>query len=575
MRPSNVAALLTATLLVVSSCTPAPEPSRSPITVIHGTVRPAEGGHFKLAQVHLTPSLASATPLATARVAPDGHFAIATTDTGTLDLTFSAVDHYSKSVTLVLPERGSIAVDARLEHYTYAPADSLDHIKVRGSFNAWSWTTARPLTKQKDGTYALEVPTTDDSVTYELVGLESPEGRSINGTQSDTWVYDGRGDYRSVVAAKNGHATIVFDPKLLQRDTGTATVVFQDTTTSRDARLSAMVERWTDQRDAYFDTVRAVQARKDTLHYDWAPVVASRTTAFQAATDPLARQLYALSLLDALNMGAKLDTALARTLTHAVPAASPFWDLFLVQPTAIVGAYRVVAGDTSFAAAWKDTAVARPVLAYLDSVVAAPHDTMVVVQTLTTELSLAKSVHDDQLANDYYNRLVTDYASSPFTSLVKAQFSPNRLIQVGRKMPAYSVGELGDSAAKYTNRSMLGKVYLLDFWATWCGPCVAELPNLDAAYDSLHSRGLQILSVSLDQSPKDVVKFRADHRMPWPQGFVSGGFENAEMKRLQILFLPREVLIGKNGTILAADDQLRGKDLMPTLKKAFGISGAP
>ena len=569
MRPSIVAALVAAMLIAAPSCTPNAPAGRPAVVLIHGTVAPAEGGRFALAEVRLLrPN--SARTLAIATVAPDGRFAIATTETGEVGLAFSAVDHYSKYVPLVAPEPGDVALDVRLKHYTYTPSDSLGRVMAMGDFTDWKRSGARPLTKQPDGTYALDVETTADSVAYQILGLEAGGGRSINGTESDSWVYDGGGDYRSVIEGKNGHAKIVLDPKLLKRDTtGQAVVLFPDTT-SRDARLSAAVGRWMDIREAYRDSVLARHARKDTTHVDMTAGVAHQTEAFHAASDPLARQIDALSLLDALEWGAKVDTSLARELTRAVPAASPLWGTLPTQPGAVLQAYRAAAGDTFHTAA-VDSAVGLPTLAYLDSMIAVQHDSMLVQETLTQAIYIAKGMKDQKRANDYYDRLVTDYPNSPTTDFVKAQLSPTRAIQVGKKMPEYSFASLGDSTVTYTRESMLGKVYLLDFWATWCGPCVGEVPNLQAAYDTLHARGLQILSVSLDDSPRDVVEFRADHRMPWLQAFVSGEFDNAEIKRLEIIFLPREVLVGRDGTILAADSGLRGKGLMPALRKALGV----
>jgi thiol-disulfide isomerase/thioredoxin len=65
-------------------------------------------------------------------------------------------------------------------------------------------------------------------------------------------------------------------------------------------------------------------------------------------------------------------------------------------------------------------------------------------------------------------------------------------------------------------KQLLGKVVILDFWATWCGPCVAELPKIQKLYERYHDEGLQIVGISLDDDPQVVTKFLAEHRVPWP-----------------------------------------------------------
>src|SRR5437867_2761658 len=77
----------------------------------------------------------------------------------------------------------------------------------------------RRMIKQPDGRYTLDVETSDDTVAYQLLGV-TKEKRSINGTSSDRFFYDGGGDYRSVLRVEKGKTTIVFDPRRLQRRSG-------------------------------------------------------------------------------------------------------------------------------------------------------------------------------------------------------------------------------------------------------------------------------------------------------------------------------------------------------------------
>jgi len=112
------------------------------------------------------------------------------------------------------------------------------------------------------------------------------------------------------------------------------------------------------------------------------------------------------------------------------------------------------------------------------------------------------------------------------------------------------------------------KVVLVDFWATWCGPCVAELPNVIAAYQKYHAKGFEIVGISLDQSESALKAFIKDKNMTWPQYFDGKGWENKLSRQYGITSIPATFLLDGEGKIVAKN--LRGPALEQELAKLLG-----
>jgi thiol-disulfide isomerase/thioredoxin len=113
--------------------------------------------------------------------------------------------------------------------------------------------------------------------------------------------------------------------------------------------------------------------------------------------------------------------------------------------------------------------------------------------------------------------------------------------------------------------SLKGKVVLLDFWASWCGPCREANRDLVKLYAKYKSKGFEIFSVSVDAKKKDWQKAIARDRITWLQVNDPGGWDAQTAARWNIVQLPTTFLINKKGDVVSVD--LDGKELEESLEK--------
>jgi peroxiredoxin len=161
------------------------------------------------------------------------------------------------------------------------------------------------------------------------------------------------------------------------------------------------------------------------------------------------------------------------------------------------------------------------------------------------------------------NPRMTDFVKSNLATL-----ATERKIAIGGEPIHFSVKGLNGetlSPAEYK-----GKVLLIDFWATWCGPCIAEMPNVKSVYNKYHPRGFEIVGISLDQSRDKLDAYIKQQGIQWPQYFDGKWWNNDVATMYGIKSIPATLLVDKQGKIRYKS--LRGRQLEAAVEKLVAES---
>ncbi|MEC3878723.1 TlpA disulfide reductase family protein [Parapedobacter sp. 10938] len=169
------------------------------------------------------------------------------------------------------------------------------------------------------------------------------------------------------------------------------------------------------------------------------------------------------------------------------------------------------------------------------------------------------------LAEEALKTLSNDLMSTPTAKVITHRIAVDKLVGIGRVMPDFEQADTASNPIKLSG--FRGKYLLVDFWASWCGPCREENPYLVEAHQKFASKGFDILGVSLDLSKNRWLEAIRKDGLNWTHVSDLKGFDNSVAKRFFIHAIPDNFLLDPDGVIIARN--LNGRELLRKMETIF------
>jgi len=180
-----------------------------------------------------------------------------------------------------------------------------------------------------------------------------------------------------------------------------------------------------------------------------------------------------------------------------------------------------------------------------------------------------RSEEESEQAKKLLQKVVSLDADSIMTDMALGHLYEMESLNVGQQAPDFEATTIGGERVSLSD--LRGQVVLIEFWATWCGPCYPEIPYLRDVWAKYQGEDFQLVGVALDRDAEALQQVVDERGITWPQVQQAEGFGGPIAERYNVSGIPRAYLIGRDGTIVAKD--FRKEEIERELRRLMEESG--